>query len=283
MNTRKNKRKYKSRRTSRRRRINRTRTRTRTRTKKLKGGGWTNTLNYFLRCYKATTLVEHCINSSSIIETAISIPESIKKLETCAEIAQILLHFYDRTNFDAIDSKVKLDDNTYYLKLKTRFGVCIEKLKENIDFLLQHDIITELGGLSDDDKSKPSGDDESKLQEPSPLLQMIKSVVSSIRGKEFANAGRKTVITIWADWYRSRIEGNIAELTALLTQFNLFGQLQLMDRSAAAAKAAAKAKAAAAAPAAAPAAANTMTFITPQSVNVKGSINHGTDIETKDK
>ena len=257
MNTRKNKRKYKSRRTSRRRRINRTRTRT----KKLKGGGggWTNTLNYFLRCYKATTPIEHCMNASSIIETAISIPESITKLKTCAEIAQILLHFYDRTNVDAIDSKVKPDDNTYYLKLKTRFGVCIEKLKENIDFLLQHDIITELGGLSDDDKSKPSGDDESKLQEPSPLLQMIKSVVSSIRGKEFANAGRKTVITIWADWYRSRIEGNIAELTALLTQFNLFGQLQLMDRSAAAAKAAAKAKAAAEAKFAAPAAANTMT------------------------
>ena len=41
----------------------------------------------------------------------------------------------------------------------------------------------------------------------------------------------RSSIAIWADWYRSEIKDKIAELTALLTEFNMLGQLRLRDKT----------------------------------------------------
>lgn len=215
MNTRKNKRKSNSRlRRHRRRRCIK-------RTKKMKGGGFASLMQKLWSCYSNLSNITdktHCLAVASVAEQAMDIPKSIQKLKRYAEIAALLLNFYQRI---ILPEHSTLDIHDYnYLQLKKHFLYCIEELRKSIQFLTDHNIINALDHLAS------SGNPQDNH-----LFKLIQNVISNIKGMQISEAMNKSSIAIWADWYRSDIKDKIAELTALLTEFNMLGQLRLRDKT----------------------------------------------------
>lgn len=216
MNTRKNKRKSNSRHRRRRHPINMT--------KKMKGGAkMARMLSKVMGCYTAVGDVfqpANCMTVASVIEQAMDIPKSIQKLKKYAEIASLLLHFYQRIILPTFNAESNI--NYYpYLKLKIHFLDCIEDLRKSIKTLKDLNIIEELQSLV-----------SNQTPQSSTLFNFIQGIVSNIRGRQISEAMNKTSIAIWADSYRSEIKDKIEELAALLTEFNMiFGLLHLRDKN----------------------------------------------------
>ena len=172
-------------------------------------------------CYGAVgniTDKANCLTVASVVEGAMEIPKSIQKLKRYAEIAALLLNFYQRI---ILPEHSTLDIHDYnYLQLKKHFLYCIEELRKSIQFLTDHNIINALSNLA-----------SSETPQDNPLFKLIQDVISNIRGRQISEAMNRSSIAIWADWYRSEIKDKIAELTALLTEFNMLGQLRLRDKT----------------------------------------------------
>ena len=118
MNTRKNKRKSNS-------RLRRGRRRCIKRTKKMKGGTrLVRMMQQLWSCYGAVgniTDKANCLTVASVVEGAMEIPKSIQKLKRYAEIAALLLNFYQRI---ILPEHSTLDIHDYnYLQLKKTFFI----------------------------------------------------------------------------------------------------------------------------------------------------------------
>ena len=209
MNTRKNKRKSNSR-LRRRRPIKRT--------KKMKGGGpLLETIMKAYRCFNNP--VESC---ASALDTAANIPSSLKALESSLSKGLQLLDYCRSINISNIP-----------MELSTTFNGCISELSEMIGFVKKNNILQDFRTLSNDTPN-PSND----------LLQKYSRIYTAVSSVQLSNVNSIANVIIWADWWRSKLEYMITDLTTVLTQ--IIGRFVGLT--------------AAAAPPAAPAAANSMNL-----------------------
>ena len=185
-NTIKNKRKYKS------------RTRRIKRSKNLKGGSVIDILKKTYSCYMNP--FGQCVTTSfDSLEKISGLSSSINVLSSYVEIAKQLLEFYLRINIDSLNSPhySELD------KLKSTFKDTMKELKETISFLETNNIIHQL--------DRPN----------KKLLHFITVIiVQEISNLSLSGVNTVGKIAIWANWYRSKLENLISQLTAILTQLN---------------------------------------------------------------
>ena len=182
----KNKRKYKSRT----RRINRS--------KNLKGGNVIGILKKTYNCYMNP--FGECVKTSlNSFEKIDGLSSSINALSSYVKIAKQLLEFYLRINTDALNSPhySELD------KLKSTFKDTMKELEETISFLETNNIIHQLASP------------DTKLLDF--ITVIIVQEISNLRLSDVNTVGK---IAIWANWYRSKLENIISQLTAILTQLN---------------------------------------------------------------
>lgn len=182
-NTIKNKRKSKS------------RTRRIKRPNNLKGGGLGGLLKQMYDCYVKPS--QSCaVNSFSAIDHVAGMPSSISDLTSYIEIAKQLLEFCKRINTDVFSSQ--------YSKLISTFKRGIEELDDMIRFLETNNIIGELN------IAKPSEN----------LIGFVNEIVQQIRNSSLSDVTNAGKIAIWANWYRSKLENMVSQLTTTLTQIN---------------------------------------------------------------
>ena len=182
MNTRKNKRKSKSR-LRRRRHINRTR--------KLKGGGLVDNLSKLLRCAGAP--FTQCM---VVLDKAENLPSSLSDLTSCVDKGSKLLEYCKSIQIEHIP------------ELIPTFEDCKSKLDKMIGLVKENNIIADFTALWG---SRNITDEELLFQKYS----RIYTVVSSL---PLTNIASKDNIIIWADWWRSKLEYMITDLTIVLTQ-----------------------------------------------------------------
>lgn len=125
---------------------------------------------------------------------------SINALYSYVEIAKQLLEFYLRINIDALNSPhySELD------KLKSSFKVTMKELEEMISFLETNNIIRELANPNPNKK----------------ILDFITYILQEISNLRLSDVNEARIIATWANWYRSKLENMISQLTAILTQIN---------------------------------------------------------------
>jgi len=186
-NTIKNKRKSKS------------RTRRIKRPNNLKGGGLGDLLKQTYDCWVKPG--QSCaMNSLSAIDHVAGIPRSISDLTSYIEIAKQLLEFCKRINTEGFVSQ--------YGKLISTFQSGIKEIDELIKFVESNNIIRELNSRTPNKT----------------VLDFVNSIVQQLRNSniyevaiEVDNARK---IAIWANWYRSKLENMVSQLTTTLTQIN---------------------------------------------------------------
>ena len=183
MNTRKNKRKSKYR--PRRRRINRT--------KKLKGGGWVDNLSRVFRC--VTAPATQCM---LLLDKAENIPRSLEDLMACVNKGSQLLDYCNSIKIDDIPPQLKLTFQNY----KSELDSLIRLVKDNR-------IIEEFKILWDTPNIKGN----------EPLFEKYSGIYKALASSlPLSNIASKDNIIIWTDWWRSKIEYLITDLTIILTQ-----------------------------------------------------------------
>ena len=187
MNTRKNKRKSKYR--PRRRRINRT--------KKLKGGGWVNNLSQLLRC--VTAPATQCM---LLLDKAENIPRSLEDLMDCVNKGSQLLEYCNSIKIDHIPELKPTFQYYKFQHYKSELDSLIRLVKENR-------IIEEFKILWDTPNIKGN----------EPLFEKYSGIYKALASSlPLSNIASKDNIIIWTDWWRSKIEYLITDLTIILTQ-----------------------------------------------------------------
>jgi hypothetical protein len=184
MNTRKNKRKSKSRLRRRRRHINRTR--------KLKGGGLVNNLSQLLRC--ATAPFSQCM---VVLDKAEKLPSSLSDLMSCVDKGSQLLNYCKSIQIDHIP------------ELNPTFEDCKSKLDKMIGLVKENSIIADFTTLWE----------TPNITGEEPLFQKYSGIYTKlVSSMPLSKIASKDNIIIWADWWRSKLEYMITDLTIVLTQ-----------------------------------------------------------------
>jgi hypothetical protein len=184
MNTRKNKRKSNSRLRRRRRPIKRT--------KKMKGGGpLLETIMKAYRCFNNP--VATC---ASAVDTAANIPSSLQSLESSLSKGLQLLDYCRSIN----TSKIPIE-------LSTTFNSCISELSQMIGFVNDNNILRDFRTLS---VATPESSND--------LLQKYSRIYTAVSSVQLSNVNSIANVIIWADWWRSKLEYMITDLTTVLTQ-----------------------------------------------------------------
>ena len=185
-NTIKNKRKSKS------------RTRCISSRKNLKGGiALGGVLKKMYLC-NANPTAQCVITSLDKLDQVADMPSSLTSLTSYVEIAKKLLKFYKRIDTDAISSQY-----SQYSNLISTFNRGIKELDDLIRFLETNNIIGELNNA-------PSKN----------LIGFITVIVQQIRNSSLSDVTNAGKIAIWANWYRSKLENMVSQLTTTLTQIN---------------------------------------------------------------
>jgi len=161
----------------------------------LKGGGLGDLLKQTYDCWVKPG--QSCaMNSLSAIDHVAGIPRSISDLTSYIEIAKQLLEFCKRINTEGFVSQ--------YGKLISTFQSGIEELDGMIRFLETNNIIGELKTVN------PSEN----------LIGFVNEIVQQIRNSSLSDVTNAGKIAIWANWYRSKLENMVSQLTTTLTQIN---------------------------------------------------------------
>lgn len=185
MNTRKNKRKSNS-------RLRRRRRRPIKRTKKMKGGG--SLLDTIMKAYRCfNNPVETC---ASAVDTAANIPSSLKALESSLSKGLQLLDYCRSINISNIP-----------IELSTTFNSCISELSQMIGFVNDNNILQDFRTLS---VATPKSSND--------LLQKYSRIYTAVSSVQLSNVNSIANVIIWADWWRSKLEYMITDLTTVLTQ-----------------------------------------------------------------
>lgn len=165
--------------------------------KNLKGGGIGGILKKMYLCYM-NPVGQCAITSFDTSDQVAGMPSSISALTSYVEIAKKLLEFYKSIDISAIHQLRQ------YAKLTSTFIKVTRELEEMIEFLEEHHVIHHLANPN------PSAN----------LIDFIDVIVQKISNLSLSDVSRAGKIAIWANWYRSKLENMISQLTTMLTQIN---------------------------------------------------------------